>query len=174
MTALRYFAAPAVGVALFVGDCASERHEEIPLSALMTVEGNKRLAYEAPHDGRLYIYDQNADRMVYQGTIEKGSMVIVDPNDDRVTINGRTVAEKEAVGAGHNHRIFFQEEEIPGEITVPAGSRIEVEPQPAPETKIEVKETDEPQSRIEVQTEDQPDTRINVDTDNADTEIKVD
>lgn len=190
MTALRVLAVPTVAAAAFAftAGCANERHQEIPASATMTVEGNKELSYTTPQDGHIYVYDVDEDRMVYQGIAEKGSTVRVDTDHDRVTVNGHTVAEKDAVDPGHQHKIFFMEQALPGTVVVPAGSRLEVERQPAPDTKIQIKESDQqPQTRIEVKdqndpdtqvqirtADENPDTHINVDSDDADTEIHVD
>lgn len=118
MLRLCQIAAPAVlGLSFFVGGCAHERHEEIPSSATMAVEGDERLAYTAPHDGKVYIYDINDDKMVYSGDVKEGDDVTIDPEKRMVLIEGRTAIE-DGVRNGHRHRIFFDEEELPSNKTV--------------------------------------------------------
>ena len=108
MTRLCQIAAPALlGLSLFVGGCAHERHEEIPASATMAVEGDERLVYAAPHDGKVYVYDVNDDRMVYSGDVEQGDDVTVEPDKNVVLVEGRTAIE-DGVRNGHRHRIFFK------------------------------------------------------------------
>jgi hypothetical protein len=110
MNALRQIAVPGVlGLSLMVGvvGCQNERHDEIPPTALMASEGDEKLAYMAPSDGEVYVYDTETDRMVYSGTIEKGQTIQVDPEKDRVSIDGNTKLER-ALNNGNQHRIFFQ------------------------------------------------------------------
>jgi hypothetical protein len=103
-------AAGLLGLSLVVAGCASERHDEIPPSALMTSEGDGQLAYMAPHDGDIYVFDTETDRMVYSGKIEKGKTITVDPEKDRISIDGATKLEQ-AINEGNRHRIFFDRDE---------------------------------------------------------------
>lgn len=107
----RHFAAASLlGLSLVIAGCANERHDEIPPSALMASEGDGQLAYTAPHNGDIYVYDTETDRMVYSGKIEKGDTLTVDPEKDRISIDGQTKLEN-AVNRGNKHRIFFDRDE---------------------------------------------------------------
>lgn len=111
MLRLSHLAASAVlGFSLVVGGCSHERHEEIPTTAMMAVEGDERLSYTAPHDGKVYVYDVNDDRMLYSGDVKEGDAVTVDPEKSLILIEGRTAME-DGVRDGHRHRVFFDEAE---------------------------------------------------------------
>lgn len=109
MQRLSQIAAPAVlGVSLLVGTagCSHERPLEVPSSATMAVEGNERLAYAAPHDGTVYLYDVGNDQIIYSGAVREGDEVVLDPKENKLTVAGRTAFEK-GIDRGHRHRLFF-------------------------------------------------------------------
>lgn len=113
MFRLNHFAAPAVlGLSLLLGvsGCMSNRHEEIPSTALMAAEGDERLAFAAQDNGKVYVYDVNDDRMIYSGTVSEGDEVILDPEHDQLTVDGRTALE-DGIRRGNRHQIFFEARE---------------------------------------------------------------
>ena len=50
-------AAGLLGLSFLITGCANERHEDIPPSATMVSEGDEKLAFQAPRDGEIYVYD---------------------------------------------------------------------------------------------------------------------
>jgi hypothetical protein len=148
MFRFRHFAASAVvGAALAVGGCAHERHEDIPLSAAEIGEGKESVFYNAPYDGRVYVYDATRDEMIYNGTLKKGQMVKVDAKDNKILIDNQTAVEKDLVN-DHRYKIFFDKDEnaatasetVPPQTTIvaPAGARTSVTTDPnAPRTTIQ-------------------------------------
>lgn len=92
---------------LIFGGCATvERHPDIPASALMAAEGNERLAYNPTEGGEIYVYDVTNEEMVYAGEVKRDEIVVVDPGQDRITVDQRIVSEQN-MDAGNIHRIFF-------------------------------------------------------------------
>jgi len=147
MFRFRHFAASAVvGAALAVGGCAHERHEDIPLSAAEIGEGKESVFYNAPYDGRVYVYDATRDEMIYNGTLKKGQMVKVDAKDNKILIDNQTAVEKDLVN-DHRFKIFFDKDEeaatasqtVPPQTTIvtPPGARTSVTTDPnAPRTTV--------------------------------------
>ena len=111
MLSFRHFAAPAIlGTALFVGGCAHERHEEIPLSASEIGEGKESVFFNAPQDGRVYVYNATRNEMLYNGELRRGQMIKVDAKDNKILIDNQTAVEKDLVN-DHRYKIFFDQDE---------------------------------------------------------------
>ena len=165
MIRFRHFAASAVvGAALAVGGCAHERHEDIPLSAAEIGEGKESVFYNAPYDGRVYVYDATRDEMIYNGTLKKGQMVKVDAKDNKILIDNQTAVEKDLVN-DHRYKIFFDKDEeaatasetVPPQTTIvtPPGARTSVTTDPnAPRTTIttDPNPPSQPQPQTTIQT----------------------
>src|SRR5688572_23113346 len=165
MIRFRHFAASAiVGAALTVGGCAHERHEDIPLSAAEIGEGKESVFYNAPYDGRVYVYDATRDEMIYNGTLKKGQMVKVDAKDNKILIDNQTAVEKDLVN-DHRYKIFFDKDEeaatasetVPPQTTIvtPPGARTSVTTDPnAPRTTIttDPNPPSQPQPQTTIQT----------------------
>ncbi len=146
MFRLSHFAAPAVlGAALLVGGCAHDRHEDIPLSASEIGEGKESVFFNAPYDGRVYVYDATRDEMIYNGNLQRGQMIRVDAKKNRVLVDNQTAVEKDLVD-DHRYKIFFDKDEaavaretIPPQTTIvaPPGARTSVTTDPnAPRTTV--------------------------------------
>jgi len=94
--------------------CMNERHSQIPTDATLMTEGQKSLAFRATEPGTVYVYNRNDNKMVYSGEMERGQSLSIDPEIDRMTIDGRTVLEK---GLDNNDtlRVFFKASILPRE-----------------------------------------------------------
>lgn len=109
MNAFRHFVAPVAAICLGVGaiGCSSEpRAEQIPPNARMAIQGDRQLAYTAPRAGEIFVYDSDDDTLLYSGKVEKGQVVSVDPEEDKIMLDNQLVVEKD-IHAGNRHRIYF-------------------------------------------------------------------
>jgi hypothetical protein len=109
MYAFRHFAAPAAALCIAAGvvGCSSDpKPEQVPASAQMRVQGDQDLAYTAPSDGEVYVYDASARKLLYSGHVERGQNVTIDPDEDKIMIDGKLALEKD-IHAGNRHRIYF-------------------------------------------------------------------
>jgi hypothetical protein len=110
--------------------------------------GNKMIGFRAPHDGRVYLRDDNDNSVVYSGEIRKDQVVKYDPGVEQVMIDGSVTTQKVA-NANHDHSWYFERAtrsddaeaasgtahdssgaEIPT-IRVPVGVKVDVQTQPA-------------------------------------------
>ena len=107
--------------------CA-ERHQSIPSSARLVAEDQGRSDFVAPSDGEVFVEDRSANKLLYSGKMNEGERLRVDPMDDKLTIDGRTVRDQR-IRDLNNLRIFFR----PDPRADVAGARTVVVPsQPAP------------------------------------------
>ena len=80
---------------------------QIPRDAVKVEEGvGDALRYEAERDGRVYVYDEDDDAVVYKGTLERGEEFVVDPEADVLSADGRRVGDVN-LRAAHRYRLYF-------------------------------------------------------------------
>ena len=89
--------------------CA-DRGSNIPPDANKVAEGNDFLSYEAPHDGIIYVYSANSDRLVYSGPIQHGQRIELQPDHDQIVVGDRVVQDK-TPNIHDQHRIYFMRQE---------------------------------------------------------------
>ncbi len=88
-------------------DSDSDRSfKSIPRDARLVAEGKGRISYRARRDGRVYVYDRKLDKVVYRGQLDEGEEIAVDPDKNRVQIEGQTVKDK-IMKKKNEHRIYF-------------------------------------------------------------------
>jgi hypothetical protein len=79
---------------------------EIPRDAVLVENGpGGDIAYRASRDGTVYVYDADADLVVYSGHLHDGERLEV--GRDRGTINGKTIFERDLKDR-HNYRVYFE------------------------------------------------------------------
>jgi hypothetical protein len=84
----------------------------VPNDATMTMTGNAQLRYDAPSDGRVFIYDHTANKVLYDGVVRRGELVEVDSPHNRILVGGRIVSERD-LKPGHDKEIYFRPEPTP-------------------------------------------------------------
>jgi hypothetical protein len=94
------------GITFGVAGCAQDHSKDIPADAMMMSEGTGSVSARPSHDGTVYVYDASADRIVYQGKVEKGQLVRLDTETRKLTLDGDTLTEK-GIDGGHRHKIYF-------------------------------------------------------------------
>lgn len=101
---------PAVAACCIGLGCASqERRAEISPSAQVVAEGNNRISYTAPRDGTVWVFNQGNGNMEYSGRVHRGDTLLVDPDKDKISLNGRDVNDKPMTTLDQK-RIFFEPE----------------------------------------------------------------
>ncbi len=101
-------AAPPPPEAVAASDRPTPRPAGVPMTALVGGEGKARVEYTAQRDGFIWITDEDQQRVLYSGPVNRGDIIVVDPQKNLMTINSQSVY-KETVAAD-NHRIFFSSE----------------------------------------------------------------
>src|SRR5438552_11732861 len=78
----------------------------IPTGAVQVDEGTDRLTYTPRRSGTVYVYDVDDDRLVYQGRVRDGDRLTIDPETNRLELNGRQVVDRD-LKRKDRHRIYF-------------------------------------------------------------------
>jgi signal peptidase I len=104
------FAIPALcGAAALAFGCASTRPGDVPSSADAVGDGSSQVVYTSSHDGTIWVTDANNNSIVYSGYVHAGDVVTLDPDQNRLTLNGSTLSSN---NINHDeHRIYFLEGE---------------------------------------------------------------
>ncbi|MGH7214770.1 MAG: hypothetical protein ACREIT_08400 [Tepidisphaeraceae bacterium] len=112
-------------IALVVSGCTYDRHDAIPPDAMTVTEGQTELAYVAPESGRFYVFNASDNRMIFVGDVERNQRIMVDNRQNKITVDGRVVAEPN-LDDGHKLKVFFDDElETVDKLTVERETRIE-------------------------------------------------
>jgi len=81
--------------------------DEIPRDAVRVEQGTgKTLRYDAERDGRVYVYDEDDDRVVYQGKLYRGEEFVADPDRDLLAVNGKRLDDVN-LRSSHRYRVYF-------------------------------------------------------------------
>ena len=110
MSGLRQIALSLAGsVALFAGvqGCASNHPDEVGANAVMETSGDKVVTWSASANGKVTVFDENSDKIVYGGQIMTGQGIRVDVDNNRVLLDSQTVSEN-SLHRGDQYRIYFE------------------------------------------------------------------
>jgi len=89
-------------------DVALRGLDEIPRDAKRVDEATSgdRVRYTALNDGRVYLYDEVDDHVVYSGKVYRDESFVADPQRDMLSVNGKRLADVN-LRAGHPYRLYF-------------------------------------------------------------------
>ncbi len=83
--------------------------DRLPRDAKRVADGAGEITYRSPGRGRIYIYDADDQRVLLSRDIHDGQTVLVDPERDRVLIDGKKVYD-DNLERKHTHRIYFEKD----------------------------------------------------------------
>src|SRR3954468_12344368 len=95
-----------VGLLFGVMAGCADHPSEVPAEGVKVAEGNQKLLYKTPESGTIFVYEDPGNRLIYRSAVRRGDTVELNTNDDRISINGKTVMEK-GLGSGHTYKMFF-------------------------------------------------------------------
>lgn len=78
----------------------------VPREARILERGRGELSTRVNGRGMVYLYDVNDERVVWSGTVRDGERVTIDPENDRASVDGRLVYDRN-LERNHEHRIYF-------------------------------------------------------------------
>ncbi len=90
---------------------AGARLSGIPRNArrVDSAQGTTEMMFRATRDATIYVYDADADRVVYTGTLRDGDKFVLDPNDNIALVNGKKVLDKD-LKSRHVFRLYVLED----------------------------------------------------------------
>jgi len=95
-----------VGLMFGVMAGCADHPSEVPPNGVKVAEGNQKLLYKPSEPGTIFIFQDPDNRLIYRGAVKRGDTVELNTNDDRISINGKTVMEK-GLSSGHTYKMFF-------------------------------------------------------------------
>jgi hypothetical protein len=97
-------------VAMFAG-CTQQLERppvaEIPSKAIAVKEGSGRLFFQAVDPGIIYVFDADTVSLLFTAPVEAGQRFVLEPGQDRATVEGRAVYEK-PFPRRHTFRLYFE------------------------------------------------------------------
>jgi hypothetical protein len=81
---------------------------KVPKDARVVDSGSGSLSYSARYDGSVYLYDEDARTVVWDARLRDGDRVSVDPDRNRIELNGRSGSNID-LKSGHRFRLYFLE-----------------------------------------------------------------
>jgi len=70
------------------------------------VDTNGGVSFKTPHDGKLYVYDVDAKRVIWSGFMRDGERFQIDSNSGRANIDGQSVINRD-LNPDHRYRLYF-------------------------------------------------------------------
>jgi hypothetical protein len=89
---------------LMAGCAAVNRPPDVPSTAMNKAEGDQRLVYTAADPGTVWVTEGATD-IVYSAPVAAGDRVVVDPDANKILVNGQVVLDKDVVHV--DHKVFF-------------------------------------------------------------------
>ena len=89
-------------------DRAPSTANKVPKDARVVDSGSDRLSYTANNDGSAYLYDEDARTVVWDQKLRDGDRVSIDPDNNRVEVNGRSESRLD-LNSNHRFRLYFLE-----------------------------------------------------------------
>ena len=89
-------------------DVAGSTANKVPKDARVVDSGSGSLSYTAREDGSVYLYDEDARRVVWDARLRQDDRVSVSADDNRVEVNGRSATSID-LKSDHNFRLYFLE-----------------------------------------------------------------
>ncbi len=90
-----------------VAGCSATGRNAVPAGADEVEAGRGQIDYRAQRDGKIWVYDADADKMAYAGPIEDGQRIVVNPVSNQVVVGSDTVSEQN-LDREHRYIIYFK------------------------------------------------------------------
>ena len=97
----------SVSIGLVVG---CQGRAAIPSDAMLEQSGRGGLSYTASRAGNVFVLDTDTDEKVFEGHVNNGDQLVVNPGDDRVVLAGNIAPHSIGLKNSHNYEIFFTPE----------------------------------------------------------------
>ena len=110
---VRHLLLPPLLVSVLAGcNLSSGKPSGLPTGAVLVAEGFSPLSYEAPTDGRVYVWDSADHRVVYEADLRRGQSIWLDVQSGWVLVDHKPIKDSAGrpvqVGSYVYHWLFFQ------------------------------------------------------------------
>lgn len=100
--------ATATILAMGVVACEEQHPQVVPGDAQLVESGNQKGVYTASHEGMVYVYDQQSNRLIWSGNVHRDDKISVDPSKNEITRNGQVVG-KGTLTPYHTEQFWFEQ-----------------------------------------------------------------
>ena len=80
----------------------------IPADAQLENSGTGKVSYTASGGGDVYVLDATSNTKVFQGHVNNGDQIVVQPDQDRIVVAGTNADHTPALNPNHRYEIFFK------------------------------------------------------------------
>ncbi len=101
-----------LGFGVLVQGCKSSNVVGVPEGAKLIQESNANATFTATEKGMIFIRDQPADSVIYQGPVNAGQKLVVDAKENRVTLDGHRVITTAPLRPDGVYQVFFKAQEV--------------------------------------------------------------
>ena len=79
----------------------------IPSQAHLETSGAGGLSYTASRAGDVYVLDTDRNAKVFEGHMNNGDQLVVDPSQDRIVLGGNNAEHATTLKPDHRYGIYF-------------------------------------------------------------------
>jgi hypothetical protein len=73
----------------------------------MVQSGRGGLSYTADRAGDAYVLDADKDEKVFEGHMNHGDQLVVNPGEDRIVLGGNSAPHNVGLKSDHRYEIYF-------------------------------------------------------------------
>src|SRR3954470_19440249 len=100
--------ASVLGFGVLAQGCKSSSVAGVPEGAKLIQESNSSATFTAAEKGMIFLRDQPADSVIYQGSVNAGQKLIVDAKGNRVTLDGHPLITTAPLRPDGVYQVFFK------------------------------------------------------------------
>ena len=93
-----------LSIALAIG---CQGRSSIPSDAHLETSGAGGLSYTANRAGDAYVLDTDRNVKVFEGHMNNGDQLVVNPSEDRIVLGGNTAEHATSLKPDHRYGIYF-------------------------------------------------------------------
>lgn len=108
MRTVRYMMMLTVAGLMIAAGVGCNGRASIPSDAAMENSGSGRVSYTANQAGNIYVLDTDDNKKVFQGHVNNGDQVVVEPDQDRIVVGGTNADHTPSLRANHRYAIYFK------------------------------------------------------------------
>lgn len=108
MRVLRYLTISAVAGLSVAAGLGCNGRSSIPNDAALENSGSGRVSYTANQSGNIYVLDSDKNKKVFEGHVNNGDQVVVEPDQDKIVGGGTNADHSESLKSDHRYAIYFK------------------------------------------------------------------
>lgn len=108
MRMLRHLMISSVAGLMIAIGAGCQGRSSIPSDAALENSGSGRVSYTANSAGNVYVLDTDSNDKVFEGHVNNGDQIVVEPDQDKIVVGGTDADHKVGLKANHRYAIYFK------------------------------------------------------------------